>query len=191
MGAVAGFVARIAPHIGLPHAAVGAGDVDLASRGHRSTSRRAAGVSLGGARRGCPGYEPRRVDHQSALGRRQCQRFTTMEMIRKMVRIAEELGRPIATPEQTREILELGAWYNTAEKALCNHLRGLPNLRRRRQSAAAAAAGPAIRDILQLRYRRRESVVAQRISAWSALFGYRSLPAVCFRLLRRPASEFW
>ena len=52
------------------------------------------------------------------------QRFTTVEMIAKMVRIAEELGRPIATPEQTRQILKLGTWYDTAEETLFNL--GLP-----------------------------------------------------------------
>jgi len=54
----------------------------------------------------------------------QGQKFTTVEMIRKMVRIADELGRPIATPEETRQILKLGTWYDTAEETLFNL--GLP-----------------------------------------------------------------
>ncbi|MFE3055996.1 3-keto-5-aminohexanoate cleavage protein [Nocardia sp. NPDC059239] len=92
------------------------------------------------------------------------QRFTTVEMIRKMVRFAEELGRPIATPEQTRQILKLGTWYNTAEETLFNL--GLPPNRDEGQRGfltyegfhtfeeegrvhAAAAAGPTDpRDIL-------------------------------------------
>ena len=52
------------------------------------------------------------------------QRFTTMEMVRKMVRIADELGRPIATPEETRRILKLGTWYDTPDETLFNL--GLP-----------------------------------------------------------------
>lgn len=52
------------------------------------------------------------------------QRFTTVEMVRKMVRIAEELGRPIATPQETRDILKLGVWYDTPNETLFNL--GLP-----------------------------------------------------------------
>lgn len=39
-------------------------------------------------------------------------------MIEKNVRLAEELGRPIATPEQAREILKIGVTYNTVEETL-------------------------------------------------------------------------
>ncbi|MBS1693612.1 MAG: 3-keto-5-aminohexanoate cleavage protein [Actinobacteria bacterium] len=46
------------------------------------------------------------------------QRFTTVEMVRKMVSIASELGRPIATAEETKRILKLGEWYDTAEETL-------------------------------------------------------------------------
>jgi hypothetical protein len=46
--------------------------------------------------------------------------LTTVEM----VRIAEELGRPIATPEETRQILKLGTWYDTPDETLFNL--GLP-----------------------------------------------------------------
>jgi uncharacterized protein (DUF849 family) len=52
------------------------------------------------------------------------QRFTTVEMVRKMARIAEELGRPIATPEETRQILKLDTWYDTPDETLFNL--GLP-----------------------------------------------------------------
>jgi hypothetical protein len=45
-------------------------------------------------------------------------------MIRKMARFAEELGRPIATPEETRQILKLGTWYDSPEETLFNL--GLP-----------------------------------------------------------------
>lgn len=52
------------------------------------------------------------------------QRYTSVEMISKMVRFAEELGRPIATPEETRQILKLGTWYDSPEETLFNL--GLP-----------------------------------------------------------------
>jgi len=52
------------------------------------------------------------------------ERFTTVEMVRKMVRIAEELGRPIATPEETRQILKIGTFYDTTDETLFNL--GLP-----------------------------------------------------------------
>lgn len=45
-------------------------------------------------------------------------RLTTIGMIEKNVRLAEELGRPIATPEQAREILKIGVTYNTVEETL-------------------------------------------------------------------------
>jgi hypothetical protein len=45
-------------------------------------------------------------------------------MINKMVHIAEEFGRPIATPEETRQILKLGTWYDSPKETLFNL--GLP-----------------------------------------------------------------
>jgi hypothetical protein len=41
-----------------------------------------------------------------------------------MVSIADELGRPIATPEETRQILKLGSWYDSPNETLFNL--GLP-----------------------------------------------------------------
>lgn len=51
-------------------------------------------------------------------------RATTIEMIEKNVRLANELGRPIATAEQAREILKIGVTYNSVEETLLNL--GLP-----------------------------------------------------------------
>jgi hypothetical protein len=45
-------------------------------------------------------------------------------MVRKMVNMAEELGRPIATAEETKKILKLGEWYDTPNETLFNL--GLP-----------------------------------------------------------------
>jgi uncharacterized protein (DUF849 family) len=55
------------------------------------------------------------------------ERYTTVQMINKMVHIAEELGRPIATPEETRQILKLGTWYDNPNETLFNL--GLPPVR--------------------------------------------------------------
>ena len=52
------------------------------------------------------------------------ERFTTVEMVRKMARIAQELGRPIATPQETRQLLKLGTWYDSPDETLFNL--GLP-----------------------------------------------------------------
>jgi hypothetical protein len=39
-------------------------------------------------------------------------------MVHTMVRIADELAQPIATPEETRQILELGTWYDTPDETI-------------------------------------------------------------------------
>jgi uncharacterized protein (DUF849 family) len=52
------------------------------------------------------------------------ERINSVEMVKKMVRIADELGRPIATPEETRRVLKVGVWYDTVEETLFNL--GLP-----------------------------------------------------------------
>ena len=50
--------------------------------------------------------------------------------------IAEELGRPIATPEETRQILKLGTWYDSPTRR-CSTLGCLPSARK-----ANAASSP-------------------------------------------------
>lgn len=51
-------------------------------------------------------------------------RATTMQMIEKQVAMAKLVGRPIATPEQAREMLKIGVTYNSTEETLANL--GLP-----------------------------------------------------------------
>ena len=51
-------------------------------------------------------------------------RFSTLQMIEKQVKMAEILGRPIATPEQAREMLKIGITYKSTEETLTNL--GLP-----------------------------------------------------------------
>ncbi|MCY1229969.1 beta-keto acid cleavage enzyme [compost metagenome] len=45
-------------------------------------------------------------------------KMSTVEQIKQLVRIAGEFGRPIATAQQTREILQLGVFYDTVEETL-------------------------------------------------------------------------
>ena len=52
------------------------------------------------------------------------QRLTTIQMIEKHVRFAKELGRPIATAEEAREIMKIGVTYSSTEETLQNL--GLP-----------------------------------------------------------------
>jgi uncharacterized protein (DUF849 family) len=51
-------------------------------------------------------------------------RMTTVQMIERHVRMARELGRPIATAEQARQMLKIGVTYKSTEETLANL--GLP-----------------------------------------------------------------
>ena len=51
-------------------------------------------------------------------------RMSTIEMIERDVRIAKELGRAIATPEQAHQMLKIGVTYKSTEETLANL--GLP-----------------------------------------------------------------
>ena len=51
-------------------------------------------------------------------------RVSSLHMIKKQVQMAEIIGRPIATPEQAREMLKIGVTYKTTEETLSNL--GLP-----------------------------------------------------------------
>lgn len=51
-------------------------------------------------------------------------RLTTVQMIEKHVRIANELGRKIASGDEARSILKIGVTYDTVEETLQNL--GLP-----------------------------------------------------------------
>ena len=51
-------------------------------------------------------------------------RMTTVQMIERQVRMAREIGRDIATPEQARQMLKIGVTYKSTEETLFNL--GLP-----------------------------------------------------------------
>jgi uncharacterized protein (DUF849 family) len=65
-----------------------------------------------------------RVGIEDNLWRKKGEKMTSVQQIEQAVRIAQELGRPIATPEQAKEILKIGTWYKTPEETLFNL--GLP-----------------------------------------------------------------
>ena len=44
------------------------------------------------------------------------ERMSTIQMIERHVRMAKELGRAIATPEQARQMLKIGVTYNSMRK---------------------------------------------------------------------------
>jgi hypothetical protein len=52
------------------------------------------------------------------------ERMSTIQMIERDVRIAKELGRAIATPEQARQMLKIGVTYKSTAETLANL--GLP-----------------------------------------------------------------
>lgn len=65
-----------------------------------------------------------RVGIEDNLWRRKGVRMTSVEQIEQMVRISRELGRPIATGDEAKQILKIGTWYNSVEETLANL--GLP-----------------------------------------------------------------
>ncbi|MEG0938670.1 MAG: 3-keto-5-aminohexanoate cleavage protein [Comamonas sp.] len=46
------------------------------------------------------------------------ERMSTVEQIKQLVRISREFGRPIATPEQAREICRIDTFYDSADETL-------------------------------------------------------------------------
>lgn len=51
-------------------------------------------------------------------GPKRGERFSTLQMIEKQVKMAELIGRPIATAEQTHAMLKIGVSYETTEETL-------------------------------------------------------------------------
>lgn len=46
------------------------------------------------------------------------QKFTSVQQIEQLVRISEELGRPVATGKEAREIYRIGVWYKDTDETL-------------------------------------------------------------------------
>ncbi|MNY50446.1 3-keto-5-aminohexanoate cleavage enzyme [compost metagenome] len=45
-------------------------------------------------------------------------KMTSVEQIEQLVRLAKEIGRPVANGKEAREILKIGVFYNTVEETL-------------------------------------------------------------------------
>ncbi len=69
-----------------------------------------------------------RVGVEDNLWRRKGERFTSVQQVEQMVRIARELGREVATGDEARSIYKIGTYYRNAEDALA-HLGWPPNRR--------------------------------------------------------------
>ena len=64
------------------------------------------------------GQHTRAGIEENLWGSHKGERLTSVQMIEKQVRMAEELGRDIATGEEARKILKIGVWYKTVEETL-------------------------------------------------------------------------
>jgi uncharacterized protein (DUF849 family) len=69
-----------------------------------------------------------RVGVEDNLWRRKGERFTSVQQVEQMVRIARELGRDVANGEEAHGIYKIGKYYKNAEEALA-HLGWPPNRR--------------------------------------------------------------
>ena len=60
--------------------------------------------------------------------------LTSVQMVEKHVRMAEEVGRKVASGEDARRLLKIGVWYDTVEETLFNL--GLPPNRAKGQTGS-------------------------------------------------------
>ncbi|HZA95945.1 MAG TPA: 3-keto-5-aminohexanoate cleavage protein [Burkholderiaceae bacterium] len=69
-----------------------------------------------------------RVGVEDNLWRKKGERFTSVQQVEQMVRIARELGRDVATGDEAKRIYKIGTYYKSADEALA-HLGWPPNRR--------------------------------------------------------------
>lgn len=67
-----------------------------------------------------------RVGVEDNLWKRKGERFTSVQQVEQMVRIARELGREVATGEEAKRIYKIGTYYKDSDDALA-HLGWPPN----------------------------------------------------------------
>jgi uncharacterized protein (DUF849 family) len=72
-----------------------------------------------------------RVGIEDNLWRKKGERFTSVQQVEQMVRLAREIGREVATCEEARKIMKIGTWYKSADETLFNL--GLPPNRKGEQ----------------------------------------------------------
>jgi len=61
-----------------------------------------------------------RVGIEDNLWRRKGEKFTSVQQIEQVVRIARELGRDVATADDARRIMKIGTWYDSVDETLRN-----------------------------------------------------------------------
>jgi hypothetical protein len=59
------------------------------------------------------------------------ERFTSVQQVERVVRIARELGRDIATVDGARRIMKIGTWYDCVDETLATL--GMPANRKAEQ----------------------------------------------------------
>jgi len=59
-----------------------------------------------------------RVGIEDNLWRRRGERMTSVEQVEQMVRIADEIGRDVATGDDARRIYRIGTWYQSVDETL-------------------------------------------------------------------------
>jgi uncharacterized protein (DUF849 family) len=59
-----------------------------------------------------------RVGIEDNLWRRKGERFTSVQQVEQVVRLARELGREVATAEDARRLMKIGTWYDSVDETL-------------------------------------------------------------------------
>jgi uncharacterized protein (DUF849 family) len=59
-----------------------------------------------------------RVGIEDNMWRGPGQRMTSVQQVEQVIRLANELGRKVATADETRRILKIGTWYDSVEETL-------------------------------------------------------------------------
>ena len=59
-----------------------------------------------------------RVGIEDNLWRRKGERMTSVQQVEQMVRIANELGRDVASGDDARRIYQIGKWYQSTDETL-------------------------------------------------------------------------
>jgi len=59
-----------------------------------------------------------RVGIEDNIWRRKGERFTSVQQVEQMVRMARELGRDVASADDARRIMKIGTWYDSVDQTL-------------------------------------------------------------------------
>ncbi len=59
-----------------------------------------------------------RVGIEDNIWRRKGERMTSVQQIEQMVRIADEIGRDVASGQEAKEIYQIGTWYQSTDETL-------------------------------------------------------------------------